>query len=150
MTGYSPLVAKPARLPFLTQLLIKWSTTRLPMFIVPSSSMKAIWTCGAIVANEVGGEGGKDRTILIIRDPNPAFSKIGRLHSRVATEGENRLLEASSHWVGACYNYICKDSSRTGLFFAATQLLRLIPFACSELQRGKTGGIGPLASRRAA
>lgn len=133
MTSYSPLMAKPARLLFSTQLLIKSSTTRLPMSIVPRSSMKAIWACGAIVAKEIGRERGKDRTILIIRDPNLAFSKIGSLHSRVATDHENRLLEASSHWVGACYNYIYENSSRTVFIFAAKQFLKLIPFAYSEL-----------------
>lgn len=30
--------------------------------------MKAIWACGAIVVKEVGREGGKDRSILIIQD----------------------------------------------------------------------------------
>lgn len=125
MTGYSPVVAKPPRLPFLTQLLIKWSTTRLPMFIVSRSSMKGIWACGAIVAKEVGRERGKNRTILIIRDPNLAFSKIGLLHSRVATDRENRLLEASSHWVGACYNYICEDSSRTVFFFCSNAVSKI-------------------------
>lgn len=38
------------------------------MFIVPRSSMKAIWACGAIVVKEVGREGGKDRSILIIQE----------------------------------------------------------------------------------
>lgn len=150
MIGYSPLVAKPSRLAFLTQLLIKWSTTRLPTFIVPISSMTAIWTCGAIVAKEIGKEGGRDRNILFIRDPNPAFSKNGRLHLRVATDGENRVLEASSHCVVACYEYIPRIRPERGCFFAATQLLNLISFACSELQWGNTGGMGPLASRCAA
>lgn len=68
----------------------------------------------------------------------------------MATDRENRLLEACSHWMGACYNYACADLSRTVFFFTATQFLKLIQFAYPELHWEKTGGRGPPASRRVA
>lgn len=112
MRHCKPLVAKPPRLPFFTQPLIKWSTTRLPMLIVPKSSTKVLWACAAIVAKEVGIVCGKDSSFVIMQDPNPAFSNISRLHSRVVTDRESGLLEASSHRADACDNYISGDSSR--------------------------------------